>query len=148
VPLVGYVLLVSGAIALSAWQAQLTRDASAAHWSVALLVVAAIVTAIVLGRGRQRQTARAWVTGNVRAARAWRSQPSAALVSAMVWTVLILGAVAWDLTSFIVHSPRVPTLSYFVGHVTRYDVGRGLLFALWLGAGSYIVSAWRSKAPR
>ncbi|MGO8859295.1 MAG: hypothetical protein ACLQRH_00790 [Acidimicrobiales bacterium] len=145
--LMGYALLVAGAMALSAWQAQLTRDSSAAHWIVALVIVAATVVAIVIGRGRQRQTARAWVAGSVRAIRAWRSQSVGAVVSAIVWTVLIVGVLAWDLASFIVHSPRVPTLSYFIGHVTRYEVGRGLLFALWLGVGSYLVSAWRRKAP-
>ncbi len=147
-PLIGYGLLVIGAIALSVWQGQLTRDASAAHWSVALVIAAAMVVAIVLGRGRQRQTARVWVAGNLRAIRTWRSQPSASVISVIVWTVLIVGVVAWDLTSFIVHSPKVPTLSYFIGHITRYHLGRGLLFALWLGAGAYLVSAGRRKAPQ
>ncbi len=147
-PLIGYGLLVVGAIALSAWQAQLSRDASAAHWSVALVIAVAVVVAIVLGRGRQRQTAPGWVGGNLRAIRTWRSQSSATVISVIVWTVLIVGVVAWDLTSFIVHSPKVPTLSYFIGHITRYHVGRGLLFALWLGVGAYLVSAQRRKAPR
>ena len=147
-PLIGYGLLVVGAIALSAWQAQLSRDSSAADWSVALVIAVAVVVAIVLGRGRQRQTARVWVGGNLRAIRTWRSQSSAAVISVILWTVLIVGVVAWDLTSFIVHSPKVPTLSYFIGHITRYHVGRGLLFALWLGVGAYLVSAQRRKAPR
>ena len=53
VPLIGYGLLVSGAIALSAWQARLTRDSSAAHWSVALMIAIAVVVTIVVGRGRR-----------------------------------------------------------------------------------------------
>lgn len=147
-PLIGYGLLVSGAIALSAWQARLTRDSSAAHWSVALMIAIAVVVTIVVGRGRQRQTARVWVDGNLRGIRTWRSQSGAAVISVIAWSVVIVGVVAWDLTSFIVHSPKVPTLSYFIGHITRYHVGRGLLFALWLGVGAYLVSAQRRKVPR
>ena len=80
--------------------------------------------------------------------RSWRSQPVGAVISTLVWTVVIAGVVGWDLVSFIYQSPALPTLSYFIGHVTRYRVGRGLFFALWLVVGVFLVSGWRTETPR
>lgn len=145
---VAYALLAAGILALSIWQAHLSRDSAAAHWSVALLVLTAIGAAIVLGRGRQLDTARRWAARNVLFVRTWRSQPRPAVVSALVWTVLIVGVVGWDLVSFLFQSHALPTLSYFIGHVTRYPLGRGLLFALWLGVGAYLASAQRAEKPQ
>ena len=145
---IAYALLAAGAVAMSSWQAQLSRDSPGAHWAVALVVLAAFATTIALGRRRQRQTARTWVTGTLRAVRAWRSQPNSAIVSVFMWTLLIGGIIGWDLVSFVGQSQALPTLSYFIGHVTRYRIGRGLVFALWLGVGAYVVAGYRSAAPR
>ena len=141
---IAYALLAALILALSAWQAQLSRDSAGAHWSVALLIVTAYGAALVLGRGRQDQTVRGWVARNFHFVRTWRTQSRSAVVSALVWAVLIGGVVAWDLVSFVLQSHALPTLSYFIGHVTRYAVGRGLLFAAWLGVGAYLVSARRA----
>jgi hypothetical protein len=148
VVIVDYVLLAVGAVALSVWQAHLSRHSSATHWSVAILVVVAFGAVVALGRGRQRESTRAWLARNVLFIRTWRTQPRVAVVSALVWTALIVGVVAWDLVSFVYQSHTLPTLSYFIGHVTRYPLGRGLLFAAWLGAGAYLVSAARSERPQ
>jgi hypothetical protein len=145
---IAYAVLAALLLALSAWQAQLSRDSSGAHWSVALLVVAAFGAAFVLGRGRQYQTTRSWVARNFHFVRTWRTQSRSVVVSARVWAVLIGGVVAWDLVSFVLQSHALPTLSYFIGHVTRYAVGRGLLFAAWLGVGAYLVSAQRTERPQ
>jgi hypothetical protein len=145
---VAYALLAAGIVALSTWQSHLSRHSSAAHWSVALLALAAVGAAIVLGRGRQRDTVRRWADRNRLFVRTWRSQSRPAVVSALVWTVLIVGVVGWDLVSFLFQSHDLPTLSYFVGHVTRYPLGRGVLFALWLGVGVYLVSARRVERPQ
>jgi len=53
-----------------------------------------------------------------------------------------------QVVSFAVQSHALPTLSYYVGHVTRYRIGRGLFFALWLGCGSYLVGAWRRERAK
>jgi len=111
---------------------------------VVLCVAVAIVAMIALGRGRQRQTGRHWASGNAQAIRTWRGQPGAAIVSVYIWAVLIAGVISWDLASFILGSPLFPTLSYFIGHVTRHRVGRGFFFFLWLVAGSYLATAWRT----
>jgi hypothetical protein len=143
--LVGYALLAALLVALSTWQAQLTRDSSGAHWSVALLVVAAFGAALVLGRGSQYLRTRQWVARSFHFVQAWRTRSRATVVSALVWAALIGGVVAWDLVSFVFQSHDLPTLSYFIGHVTRYAAGRGLLFAAWLVVGAYLVSARRAE---
>jgi hypothetical protein len=145
---IAYTLLAALILALSAWQAQLSRDSSGAHWGVALLIVTGFGAALVLGRGRQSQTTRRWMARNVHFVRTWRTRSRSAVVSSLVWAVLIGGVVAWDLVSFVFQSHDLPTLSYFIGHVTRDAVGRGLLFAAWLGVGAYLVSARRAERPQ
>jgi hypothetical protein len=63
--------------------------------------------------------------------------------SVVVWVVLIGGAVVWDMVSFAEQSHTFPTLSYYIGHITRYEAGRGALFALWLTAGAYFALGHR-----
>jgi hypothetical protein len=143
-----HAVLAVGAIALSIWQALLSRDATAAHWGVLGVLVVAIATAGVLGHARQRRTARAWIRQSATFLRTWSTHPRGVRVSVVVWAVLVGSVVSWDLVSFIVESHGLPTLSYFIGHVTRYRIGRGMLFALWLGVGAYLVSAQRTESHR
>jgi hypothetical protein len=138
-------VLIVAAAALSSWQAGETREAAATHWTVLLVVAVAFVAAIALGRGRQRLSGRRWLRTLIGWVRAWRAQPRGAVVSVVVWTGLINGVVGWDLTSFIAQSHLLPTLSYFIGHVTRYRIGRGAVFSAWLGIGAYFVAGARTK---
>jgi hypothetical protein len=146
--LLAYAILVAGVVALSTWQAHFSRRSPGAHWSVAILALTALGAAFLLGHGRQRDTACQWTARNLHFVRTWRSHPRPAVVSALVWSVLVVGVVGWDLVSFIVQSHSLPTLSYFIGHVTRYPLGRGLLFALWLGIGAYLAAGRRVERPR
>jgi hypothetical protein len=143
-----YAVLVAGALALSTWQAHLSRHSPGAHWSVAIVVVVTFGVALTLGRGRQSDSTRRWVARNVLFVRTWRIQSRSAFISALVWTALIVGVVVWDLVSFVFQSHALPTLSYFIGHVTRYPLGRGLLFAAWLGIGAYLACARRTERPQ
>ncbi len=140
-----YAVLVAGALALSTWQAHLSRHSPAARWSVAIVVVVTLGVALALGRGRQSDSTRRWVARNVLFVRTWRIQSRSDVVSALVWTALIVGVVVWDLVSFVFQTHALPTLSYFIGHVTRYPLGRGLLFAAWLGIGAYLACACRTE---
>jgi hypothetical protein len=141
-------VLVAGVLILSAWQAFLSRHSPGAHWSVALAALTVSGAAAVLGHRRHHQSARRWLARSLLVVRTWRAQPRPAVVSTLVWTVLLVGVVSWDLVSFIFQSHALPTLSYFVGHVTRHRLGRGILFALWLGAGIYLASARRLEGPQ
>jgi hypothetical protein len=145
---VAYVILVAGILALSTWQAHLSRRSPDAHWSVALVALTTIGAAILLGHGRQQDTARRWAAHNLLIVRKWKSLPRPAVVSTLVWSALLLGVVGWDLVSFIFQSHALPTLSYFIGRVTGDAPGRGLLFALWLGVGAYLASARRIGRPQ
>lgn len=126
----------------------MSRDALGARRSVALLGIAALVVMIVLGWGRQRESTRTWAMATFRLIRKWRSQPKASVVSIVVWSVLIVGVIGWDLLSFALQSPSFPTLSTLVGHVSRYPVGRGLLFAAWLAVGWCVVAGCRAGSRR
>jgi hypothetical protein len=125
-----------------------SRDDPGARWIVAVLIGAAFGAAAVLGDDRQRQTGVAWLSDNARWVRQWRGHPRAQLVAVVVWTVLIITAVGWDLVSFVVQAHAYPTLSYYIGRETRSPAGRGLCFALWLGLGGYLAAGWRAGARR
>jgi hypothetical protein len=141
-------LLVIATLGLSTWQAQLSRQSLPAQWMVASFAVAAVGAAVVLGRPRQQGTARRWAGRNWEFIRSWRSQSPAGVASVVVWTVLVAGIVGWDLASFASQSHSLPTLSFFIGHITRTRIGRGLLFALWLGVGAGLVAGRRVGSPR
>ena len=139
-------MLTVAAICLCVWQAGLTRDSRGARWSVALLVVVALVMAVVLGRGRQRRSNGAWLAQSAQWVQHWHTRPRSLRVAVVVWTALVVAVVGWDLANFIVQSHALPTLSYFIGRVSRYQGGRGVLFALWLVIGAYLVAGGRAKA--
>ncbi len=87
------------------------------------------------------------VTGppaTVRLTWGWRDEPRERRISVLVWCAVASGVIGWDLFSFAIQSASYPTLSTLVGHVTRYPVGRGLLFGLWLVVGAYAVAGWRA----
>jgi hypothetical protein len=114
-----------------------------AHVIVLFTVASAFAGAVLFGRHRQRRSTRMWFATW---ASWWRFRAVGQKMSLMVWIVLIGGAASWDLVSFIEQSHRFPTLSYFIGHITKYEAGRGLLFALWLALGIYLALAGRSRA--
>jgi hypothetical protein len=116
---------------------------------VGLSVVVVFGATAILGRRRQRLTTAAWAVRTIGFIRAWRRQPRPIVASALAWSLLVAATVGWDLASFLGQSHLLPTLSYFIGHVTRYRLGRGLLFAVWIGTGMYLMAARRSKSlPR
>ena len=139
-------MLTVAAISLCVWQAGLTRDSPGARWSVGLLVVVALVMTIVMGRGRQRRSSGAWIAQSAHWIQHWRTQPRSLRIAVIVWAALVAAVVDWDLVNFIVQSHTLPTLSYFIGRVSRYRAGRGVLFAVWLVIGAYLVAGGRAKA--
>lgn len=138
---------VAALVALAVWEGLQSRQSAAAHWSVGLVIVAAVVATLVVGHGAQRQTSRQWgrCIGRAllpRTEPAWRTDPRYA-AGVVVWFVVIAAAIGWDLNSFVHQSPHLPTLSRFAGDVTRYHAGRAAFVAAWLGIGTYLVAGWR-----
>lgn len=104
------------------------------------MAAAGIVAAVIAGWNRQQLRSRAWLSSASRAVHEWRRTPlfSAGVV---VWVLLFLAVVGWDLNSFVHEVHYLPTLSYEIGRVTRYHWGRALFFAAWLAAGVGLVIA-------
>jgi hypothetical protein len=134
-------------VALAAWEGTLDRQSAAAHWSVAAVIAAAIVVTVVAGRSHQRTTSRVWLASSWRSAASWRERPVYA-AGVGVWVVVVLAVVGWDVTSFVAQAHDLPTLSYFVGRVTRYEWGRAAVFAAWLAVGGYLAVGWRRGRAR
>jgi len=105
-----------------------------------ILAAVGVVAAVIAGWSRQRMRTRAWLSSTSRAVRGWRRAPLFS-TGVVVWTLLILAVIGWDLNSFVHEVHYLPTLSYEIGRVTRYEWGRALLFAAWLAAGIGLVTA-------
>lgn len=107
------------------------------------LLAAAVPAVLVLGCGRQRTRSRRWVADAVHAVRQARDFPAPKVAGVAIWTVLVLAIAVWDVFSFVHQAHDLPTLSYYIGKVTRYDWGRGVCFATWLCIGAWLIAGWR-----
>lgn len=132
-------LAVATLAALAVWEGGHPQQTPAAHWSVALTIVAAVAVAVAAGRGRQHTPSRRWLASSARAAAGWRRAPQRA-AGAAVWVLLVLAVIGWDMNSFVHQAHDLPTLSYLFGRVTRFRWGRALVFAAWLAAGAGLVA--------
>ncbi|MHB1582352.1 MAG: hypothetical protein ACYCU7_03430 [Acidimicrobiales bacterium] len=151
-PVIGPAAAIIGGAVLAVWEGGQARQTAAAHWSVAAVVMLGLVVAVVAGRRRQRQPSRPWLTdaaSGVRSAagpEGWRRRPGY-VAGVVAWVLLIAAVAGWDLNSFAHQAHDLPTLSYFVGKITRYRWGRSGVFAGWLAVGSYAAVGWRRRAP-
>jgi hypothetical protein len=138
------VALVAAGAAFSWWEGGLHQYSSAAHWSIAAVIALVLSAAVAFGWGRQAATAGAWVRGPlpVRRHLAERRRASVAVV---IWIVLALAVVGWDLNSFVHQSHDLPTLSSIVGHVTSSRAGRAGTVAVWLVVGAALGLGWRRR---
>jgi hypothetical protein len=141
-------LIAGGCAALAAWQGTLNRDAAAGHWIVLGLIGSTLLSALALGRGRQHQSTGDWVRRGMLAARSDGVCPPTQIAGMAVWLFLLTAIVAWDLVSFIAQTHALPTLSYYIGQVTRHEVGGGALFGVWIAEGAYLALGWRAAAQR
>ena len=99
-----------------------------------LTIAGVVLAALLAGRRRQRSTSGAWLVDAGRAAAGWREHPGYA-AGVVVWAILLLAVVGWDLNSFAHQAHDLPTLSYYMGRVTHFHWGRALVYAIWLVAG-------------
>jgi hypothetical protein len=131
---------VAALAVLAAWEGHQSEASAAAHRSVALVVLGVAIATVAVGHGRQRTTSVAWLIDAAHATGNWRARPLYA-AGVVVWAVLLLAVVGWDLNSFVHQAHDLPTLSYYVGRVTRHTWGRAALFGVWLAAGVGIALA-------
>lgn len=132
----------AAAAAMAVWQGGLSQSQAAAHIGVLATIGVVLVLAVVLGRGRQAVPSAQWVTGPLHLRRHLRTEP-ATVFGAVVWTVLVLAAIGWDLYSFARQRHDLPTLSRLFGDVTAHAAGRSGVFALWLALGVALAVGWR-----
>jgi hypothetical protein len=140
--------LVPVGAALAAWEGTLERFSVPSEASVGAVILLLSATAILTGRSRQRAPSARWVRDAVdwavRAVGPRGARPAGRAVLGVVgWTVLIAATIGWDLHSFVAQAHSLPTLSRLFGDVTRHGWGRGAMFAVWLGLGTYLSVGWR-----
>ena len=130
-----------------AWEGTLAQSSMPAHVSVLAVIALALAAAGVMGRSRQRRPSAAWLRDGAVAFRDGLAcpgrRPLALRIGVAVWVVLAAATIGWDLTSFLHQSHSLPTLSRFVGAVTRAAWGRATVFAAWLALGAYLAAGGR-----
>lgn len=138
-----------GAIGFSWWEAMQPWPTTTAHLSVLGAIAVFLVAGLVLGRGRQRQQSRQWLAAALSAVVRFCRHPHLFGFGVLAWVVVFGAVVGWDLHSFLIESHNLPTLSYLIGRVTRFSVGRAALFGIWLAGGALLVASHRraSRPP-
>jgi hypothetical protein len=129
------IALAAAGLAFAVWEGGQRWPSVAAHWSVGLAIGGVVVAAVLAGRGRQPAPSGPWLRTSLDSV---RRAPTPWRVGAVIWVILIGATIAWDLTSFIVQSHQLPTFSYLVGRLTRFDAGRVIVFGAWLTLGGYL----------
>lgn len=137
------VLAAAGA-AFSGWEGTLGRDSTAAHLSVLVTIALGFAAAVLAGRGRQLEPSLAWARGPF-GLRRHLAEDRTGTLGALVWTLLVLAVIGWDLNSFVRQSHAVPTLSTIFGHLSAHAAGRAALFAGWLLLGGALALGWRRR---
>jgi hypothetical protein len=136
--------VIAAAAVFSWWEGGLHQFQTAAHLSVLATIALVVVVAVAAGVGRQVLPSREWARGPFALRRHLAEDPTASL-GALIWTVLVLAVIGWDLNSFAHQSHTVPTLSTIFGHVTDSHGGRAALFFGWLVLGASLALGWRRR---
>jgi hypothetical protein len=139
------VAALAAALAFAWWEGGLRQSQVPAHVGVLVVIGLGFATALVAGRRRQAIGTAAWVRGPLAVRRHLAEDPAGTL-GALVWIVLVLAAIGWDLNSFVHQSHDLPTLSSIFGHLTSTRGGRATVVALWLALGAALATGWR-RAP-
>ena len=119
------------------------RDAAAVRPLVVAAIVAGLLATLWSGRGRQCRPSGRWLADVGAAVVGFLRRPRRDGLAVAVWVLLIVAFAAWDAFSFSRGRTDFPTLSRYLGVVTAFAWGRGLLAAAWVGAGAGIALARR-----
>lgn len=134
---VGRAAAAAGIASMAAWEGVQGRQSVASHASILAVVGGTLALAAVAGRRRQRCRTGDWARGLL------RSRGTAPVAGSVLWAVLVVVTVGWDLASFLAQRRWLPTLSRLIGAVTDHPAGRGALFACWIALGLYLALGWR-----
>jgi hypothetical protein len=134
--------LVAAAAAFSWWEGGLHQYSAAAHWSILAAIALTLASAVVAGVRRQAATTGGWIRGPLPVRRHLAEAPRTT-VAVLVWIVLVLAIIGWDLNSFAHQRHDLPTLSSIFGHLTSSRGGRAAVVALWLTLGAALAVGWR-----
>ncbi|MHB8188963.1 MAG: hypothetical protein ACYDHP_00760 [Ferrimicrobium sp.] len=141
----GVTLCISG---VAWWEGDQPWQSVAAHVSILMTIAVLLVAALVFGRGHQQLTNRQWLTSALRGIDNFLRRPRLYGVCVLIWLLLIVAVIGWDLHSFLLETHSLPTLSYLVGRITHSPIGRSIVVALWLAGGCYLVLADRAPSHR
>lgn len=68
----------------------------------------------------------------------------AGLIGIIGWVVILALFLVWEGVALVKPEASWPTLSDFVRTIMRYEVGRWILFGLWLWLGwHFFIRGWR-----
>jgi hypothetical protein len=133
---------LAAAVAFCWWEGGLHQFQGAAHWGVLGAIALVLAVSLGAGIGHQATPPGQWVRGPLSVRRHYRSDPARTL-AVVLWVVLVLAVIGWDLFSFVHQSHDLPTLSSIAGHVTSSRPGRAALVAAWLALGTGLALGWR-----
>jgi hypothetical protein len=142
---------VGAAIALAghaAWEGFQAWPTPAAHWGVGVVIATSVGLVIAAGVDRQASSTRAWLSTLGASVRGWLRRPTGYGLAILVWIAFLSAICVWDLIGLLSASPNFPTFSRLVGDLTKYPIGRMLVFALWLIMGGYLILAGRRPASQ
>ncbi|MHB8262435.1 MAG: hypothetical protein ACYDGY_01615 [Acidimicrobiales bacterium] len=133
-------LLVLGVVILvfAAWEGGKPYTTASAHISIALAIAAVVLAALYGGRNLQEVKSFTWLKATGGSIRRYLSHPGMQGTGVLVWLIFFMAYFGWDLNSFLHEQHDLPTLSYLIGRVTRYYIGRFLFVTGWLLVGWYL----------
>jgi hypothetical protein len=141
---VGWVGVLVG-LGFAWWEGYHPWPSLAAHISIVSAIIAVVVLAVLVGRGCQSLSSRSWLHRVGAGLRNPTKRSPLFFAGSVVWIVLALAIAGWDFHSFLREVPSLPTLSYLIGRVSRFVVGRSILVATWLALGVFFAVGHRSK---
>ncbi len=127
------------AVGFSLWEGGQPFTTTAAHISIALAIVAIVITALVIGLKHQEATSMDWLRSTIRSIGRFAGRPNLQGWGVIIWLLLFLAVFGWDLNSFLRQQADLPTLSRIIGNLTKHYAGRTVLVTAWLAGGLYLV---------
>lgn len=125
------------------WEGYWRWPSRAAHISIFAAIVCMFALALAAGRHRQSMSSANWLLRVWTGVRHPSTKSPVEIAGVLIWVVLVLAVAGWDFHSFLLEEHSLPTLSYLIGRISRFTLGRSVLVAIWLALGGLFVLANR-----